>query len=42
MNLTAIAWLAGLFSHEPVENSPSSSMPVPTFCILITFRSASV
>ena len=41
MNLTAIAWLAELFSHLPVENSPSSSIPVPTFCILITFRSDS-
>ena len=42
MNFTAVAWLAALFSHDAVENRPSSSMPVPASCILITFRSASV
>lgn len=42
MTLTAIAWFAALLRYFSVENRPSSSMPVPASCILITLMSLSV
>ena len=36
MTFVATAWFAGDFSHDAVANMPSSSMPVPASCILMT------
>ena len=36
MTFVATAWFAVDLSHDAVANMPSSSMPVPAVCILMT------